>query len=218
MAQKEVDSLAIGPTTEKFRSILVFGPPGSGKGTVSRNLSISGGHCHVSSGDIFRSLSPESPAGRIFHQYAHKGLLVPDDVTVKIWRYYVDGLIATNRYFPQQQLLLLDGVPRTAPQTGMFDAHVDIAHIIVLDIENREELFRRMRRRAKIEGRMDDIDTSVLETRYEVYQKETAKVLSHYPSSLISRFNADQRPLEVLRDILVELSDILSAPVAAKRS
>ncbi len=193
-----------------FRSILIFGPPGAGKGTLGKFLSSEGNHFHLSSGDIFRGLSPESPAGRLFHAYAGKGHLVPDEVTLQIWRHYVGGLIATNRYFPHQQFLLLDGVPRTLKQAELFDPFLKILHIIVLDTRNYDALIKRMQRRAVIERRMDDADDKVLLTRMQVYEKETSKLLEHYPSRLISRFNADQRPLEVLRDVLVRHCDLLS--------
>jgi adenylate kinase len=195
--------------TQPFRSILVFGPPGSGKGTLSKFLSSAGNHFHLSSGDLFRGLSPESPAGKLYHTYAHKGHLLPDDVTIEIWRHYVGGLIATNRYFPHQQLLLLDGIPRTLNQAKILDQYIKVVGIILLDMGNTEELIQRLQRRGHLERRADDIDPKVLRTRMEVYQKETLQVLSHYPPSLISHFNADQRPLEVLRDVLVSLSSLL---------
>jgi len=119
-------------------------------------------------------------------------------------------LIATNRYFPKRQLLLLDGIPRTMGQTALLDAHLAVAHIIVLEMPNIESLVSRMQKRARIEGRADDIDPAVLQTRMRVYETQTAELLSHYPSALISRFNADQKPAEVLRDVLVSLSQILA--------
>jgi adenylate kinase len=202
----------IDTSVRKYRSVMIFGPPGAGKGTLGKFLSSAGNHFHLSSGDIFRSLSPESPAGKIYHSYAAQGHLVPDDVTISIWHHYVEGLIATNRYFPHQQLLLLDGIPRTAPQTALLDAYVDVLHLIVLETPNIEELIKRMKRRGMLEKRMDDFDENVLRTRIRVYEETTSQLLKHYPSSKISRFNADQKPLEVLRDVLASLSQILSHP------
>lgn len=192
-----------------LQCILLFGPPGSGKGTVGRMLAQAGNHYHLSSGDIFRGLSATSPAGQLFATYASKGHLVPDDVTIAIWHQYVIGLIATNRYFPSEQFLLLDGVPRTPAQAKLLDAYIHVAHVIVLDIPNVHSLIQRMKKRALIEKRPDDADESVLRTRMEVYEKQTAQVLSHYPVDKISHFNADQRPTAVLRDVLIKLCPIL---------
>lgn len=195
---------------EPFRSVLIFGPPGSGKGTLGKFLSSAGNHFHLSSGDIFRGLDPESAAGKLFHNYASKGLLLPDEVTIQIWHHYVHGLIATNRYFPTQQLLLLDGVPRTLKQAKLLEKHIKVEGVIVLEVQDIEKLIKRLQRRAIIEKRHDDLDANVLRTRMEVYEHDTMKLLDHFPSSLISRFNAEQKPLEVLRDILVGLTDLLT--------
>lgn len=198
------------PSVDKpLKSVLLFGPPGSGKGTVGRLLAQAGNHCHLSSGDIFRGLSPASPAGQLFHTYASKGHLVPDEVTISIWHQYVLGLVATNRYFPEEQLLLLDGMPRTPEQAKALDAYIAVQHVIVLDMPNIANLLQRMKKRALIEGRADDADEKVLRTRMEVYEKQTSQLLRHYPKDKVSHFNADQRPLEVLRDILAKLASIL---------
>lgn len=194
---------------EPFSSVLIFGPPGSGKGTLSKFLSSAGNHFHLSSGDIFRGLNPESPAGKIYHNYASQGLLVPDELTVQIWHHFVHGLIATNRYFPNQQLLLLDGIPRTMRQAELLEKHIEIEGIIVLDVENTEELIQRLQRRALIEKRHDDMDTEVLKTRMNVYNKDTKLLLQHYTSYPTFHFNASQKPLEVLRDVLVHCRDLL---------
>lgn len=195
---------------QKFRSVLIFGPPGSGKGTLGRFLSSAGNHFHLSSGDIFRGLSLESTSGKLYHSYANRGLLVPDETTIEIWKNFVDGLIATNRYFPTQQLLLLDGIPRTIKQAELLDSYITVKGIIVLKIENTDELIKRLQRRAVIEKRHDDMDPKVLQTRQKVYAKDTARLLEHYPSKLISTFDGEQKPLEVLRDVLVGLTDLLT--------
>lgn len=199
----------ISKTLEPFRSILIFGPPGSGKGTIGKFLDAASNHYHLSSGDIFRGLSPESPAGQLYHSYASKGHLVPDEATVEIWYNYVQGLIATNKYFPSQQFLLLDGLPRTQNQAKLLEKYLKIEHIIVLDVEEPKRLIERMQRRALIEKRKDDLDVEVLKTRLQVYSNDTKKVLDHYDSDLVTVFDANQKPLEVLRDILIEHSDIL---------
>ncbi len=201
--------MIIEPYEHKFRSLLIFGPPGAGKGTIGKMLANSGGEYHLSSGDIFRNLSPESPAGKVFHQYAGKGLLLPDEVVLEICKHYVAGLIATNRYDPKRQFLLLDGLPRTVRQAELFDDMIEVRKIIVLEIENYDILIRRLRRRALLEKRADDA-VDIIRTRLESYEKQTAQVLAHYPQDLIHRFNGEQRPLEVLRDVLVELADALS--------
>jgi hypothetical protein len=89
--------------------------------------------------------------------------------------------------------------------------HITIERIIVLKIDKVEELIKRIQRRALIEKRTDDMDPAVLRTRMEVYEKETVKILKHYPEKLISLFDADQKPLEVLRDVLVSLSSLLGS-------
>ncbi|NGX45562.1 MAG: adenylate kinase [Chlamydiae bacterium] len=208
MEKAEIDEL-IPKMEEPFRSVLLFGPPGSGKGTQGRFLSSAGNHYHLSSGDIFRGLSPESPAGKLFHRYAGEGKLLPDEVTVMIWHHYVQGLIATNSYFPHEQLLLLDGVPRTLRQAELLAPHLDIVGIISLEMPSIEGLVARLKRRALIEGRHDDVDEQVVHNRMQVYQNETVKLLDFYPKVKIFSFNADQPPLGVLRDILGKLSQLL---------
>lgn len=198
--------------TEKFRTILIFGPPGAGKGTLGKFLSTAGNHFHLSSGDIFRGLDPDSPTGKLYHSYASKGNLVPDEVTIEVWRQYMQGLISTNRYFPKKQFLLLDGIPRTLLQSQILDSYIDVLKVIVLKMPNVDGLVKRMKRRALIEKRQDDADETVLKTRMEVYEKETMALLEHYPKESIAVFNADQKPLEVLKDVLVELSNLLSNP------
>lgn len=198
--------------TAKYPSLLIFGAPGVGKGTLSKFLSGSGSLFHLSSGDVFRGLASDSPAGQLFHSYGKKGLLVPDVATISIVRNYINGLIATNRYSPQLQHLLLDGIPRTASQVEYVKPYIDVKKIIVLEVRDQEELIKRLHKRAKIEGRHDDADESILRTRMEVYEKETKQVLDQYPAHLIARFNAQQRPLEVAKDVLNQLSDILAYP------
>ncbi len=205
-----MNELILPQIEEKFQSVLIFGPPGAGKGTIGKFLSSAGNHFHLSSGDIFRGLSPESPAGKLYHSFAGKGQLLPDDVTIEIWHHYVMGLIATNRYFPKDQLLLLDGIPRTVKQVKILQRYISVKKIILLESKHPDTLIQRIQRRALIEKRLDDRDAKVLKKRMEIYEKETFPVLEHYDEKLIMRFDAEQKSLEVFRDILVSLCDTLS--------
>lgn len=199
----------IQPYEGKFSTILLFGPPGAGKGTLGKFLSSAGTQYHLSSGDIFRSLPAHSPAGKLFYSYASKGLLLPDEATIQIWNYYVQGLVATNSYYPESQDLLLDGIPRTVEQAQMLGSYISVRHIIVLQLSNTKELIKRMENRARLEGRIDDVNLEVLKRRLDVYEERIPGVLDYYPKHMISFVNGEQKPLEVLRDVLVRLSHLL---------
>jgi adenylate kinase len=208
---EKIESL-IPPFHGTFPSIAIFGAPGVGKGTLSKFLITAGTLFHLSSGDVFRGLLPDSPAGKLFQSYAGKGLLVPDEATVAICCNYINGLIGTNRYSPAQQYLLLDGLPRTANQVSIFSKYMDVRALIVLDVPDQQVLIKRLQKRALIEGRQDDADEAVLRKRMDVYEAQTKQVVGCYPEHLVYRFNADQRPLEVARDVLIKLSGILANP------
>lgn len=197
---------------QKFRAILVFGPPGCGKGTLSKFLSTAGNHFHLSSGDIFRGLDPDSSMGQLYHSYASQGNLVPDSVTIDVWYHYVQGLIATNRYFPKKQFLLLDGIPRTIEQAKIVEKYIEVRKVIVLQIRDPEVVIKRMQRRALIEKRQDDADEKVLRHRIAVYEQQTKALLEYYPTESLAVFDAELTPLEILRDVLISLSSILSHP------
>lgn len=196
----------------KYPALLLFGPPGSGKGTQAKLLSLVSGHKHLSSGDIFRGIPPKSHAGKLQEKYLNQGQLVPDSITFSIWKNYVEGLVATNAYNPHDQLLLLDGFPRTLRQAQSLEAQANVLGIIVLDCDNENVLIERMQKRALKEGRADDANREALTKRMQVYRDQTKEVLSFYEEDLIVHINALQSPVEVLRDILVKASHWLTFP------
>jgi adenylate kinase len=193
-----------------YEAFLIFGPPGAGKGTISALLTQLAPIFHLSTGDIFRGISPESTIGKLIHSYSSKGHYVPDQVTVKIWQHYVRGLIATNRFDPWSQSLLLDGIPRTVEQAKALDEHISVRKIIFLDVEDEEVLVQRLLGRAQKEGRADDGDVEVIRTRMRVYKEKTEKILQHYDQELIVRVNADQALPAVLHDVLGSVLDVLA--------
>lgn len=193
-----------------------MGPPGAGKGTLGRFLDHSMTQKYVSSGEIFRSLDVDSSAGELYQSYASKHQLVPDAIALEICRHYISGLIASNAFYPTRQYLLLEGIPRTRGQAEAMLEWFDINHVIVLECFNQENLRKRLHRRARIEGKFNLITEKDFEQLYSDYEKESEAIFSLFPKHLISVIEAEQKPLEVLRDVLDRLSHILSLPPRTK--
>jgi adenylate kinase len=187
---------------ERYRSILLFGPPGVGKGTQGKLLGQIPGLRHLATGDIFRSLDRDSELGRKFIEYSSRGELVPDDVTIRIWEDHVRGLIGSGRFDPARDVLVLDGVPRSVNQARALDPHIEVLKIIHLRSGDIDEMVRRMKRRAHMEGRHDDASESVIRRRFEVYEQETSPVLGHYPAEAAAEVDPIGPPMEVLLRIL----------------
>ena len=162
-----------------YKSALLFGAPGSGKGTQGRILGSIPGFYHSSCGEVFRRLNPESELGRIFFDYSSRGELVPDEVTVRMWAESLHAHEVLGDFKPKSDLLILDGIPRTVEQARLMEQHIDVLAVIYLVCDNREEMIRRLRRRALKENRPDDADEKVIRKRWEVYEQETAQVLEY---------------------------------------
>ena len=194
---------------KKIKAALMFGPPGAGKGTIGTVLCKIGGHYHLSSGDVFRGLPKDSELGQLFHSYASKGALVPDDVTIRICMSHIETLIEKGEFKPEEQLIVLDGLPRTSGQAAEIDKVVDVVGLISLAVKNDDELVQRLSKRATIEGRADDADESIVRARLETYKEQTQAVLNFYSDELVHEINAEQTPVEVLRDTLVDCAAFL---------
>lgn len=197
----------------KYPSILMFGCPGSGKGTQGTVLGKMPNLVHLAMGDIFRGLDPESPIGQEFRSYSTKGLLVPDELTIRVFRHHVDALIAAGKVDLNYHLLILDGIPRTVAQVQVLADVIEVKAVVYLMIDDRDALVARLAARASKSGRADDADRKVIENRIEVYERETHPVLDAYPKKLIHRVNADQPPLAVLRDIAGALINVVPSKI-----
>jgi adenylate kinase len=192
----------------RYKTVLLFGAPGAGKGTQGKILGAIPGFYHFACGDVFRTIDIHSDLGKIFYEYSSRGELVPDDVTVKMWADTINARTILSEYKPRQDLLILDGIPRTLDQARIMSRHVEVLQIVHLICPDQEAMFERLRRRALKENRFDDAKEAVIRKRWEVYERETRPVLGHYPQDIIHEVNSIGSPAEVLRDILSVLAPL----------
>lgn len=190
------DSRAV---SSRYTVALLFGAPGTGKGTQGAMLGACPGVVHISMGDIFRDLPPGSGMGREFASYSSRGLLVPDEFTVRLFESYAGGLEAHGGIRRESDILLLDGLPRTPEQAELLKAFVDVVWIFHLHVEDTDDLVQRLLGRN--EGRPDDGDPDVIRRRIEVYDSETAPTLASYTDGMVQHVDAARPPLQVLADV-----------------
>jgi adenylate kinase len=191
---------------QRYQTVLLFGPPGSGKGTQGKIFAAIPGFFHFSCGDVFRRLDVNTRLGRIFLEYSSRGELVPDDAVVEMWSRHINAQEILGAYKPVTDLLVLDGIPRTVNQTELLRDKIDVLHVVHLVCRDEVKMIERLRRRAIKENRIDDAKESVIRHRWEVYRQETAPVLDSYSPNIVSEVDAEGSPAEVLRrtlDILI---------------
>ena len=186
----------------KYRTILLFGAPGSGKGTQGKILGTIPNFFHCACGDVFRNLTMDSEIGKIFVEYSSRGQLVPDEQTIQLWRESIESNIRAGRFRPEQTTLVLDGIPRNAHQAEMLRDTLDVVAVFFLRCTKPENLIQRLQRRALKENRLDDANLDVIRARLKTYEKETKPLLNYYGRKLVHRIDADQTPVKVLSDIL----------------
>jgi adenylate kinase len=190
-----------------YKSLLLFGAPGSGKGTQGKILGTIPGFYHCACGDVFRAVDVRSDFGKAFLQYSSKGQLVPDDVTVGLWAHQIETMEHAGRFRPESDFLVLDGIPRNVAQAKMLEGKLDVLRVFHLDCGDKAKVYERLKRRALKENRLDDINEEVIERRQKVYDNESTPVLDYYGEKLVTRVNSDQPPFQVLRDILSDVTD-----------
>ena len=186
----------------KFKTVLLFGAPGSGKGTLGKALGAVPGFVHLACGDVFRNLDMTTDLGQIFVDYSSQGLLVPDDATVKLWRVTVDAMVSAHRYRPASDILVLDGIPRNVEQAHFLSHHVDVQAVFHLVCSDEAIMVDRLRRRALKENRFDDASDDVIRRRWNVYEEESTPVLKTFQPELVVPVDAIGSPAVVLHNVL----------------
>ena len=159
-------------------NLILFGPPGSGKGTQSEKLIAKYGLKHLSTGDLLRyEISRQTPLGREAQNFMDKGQLVPDEVVIGM----ISSALDAN---PDSKGFLFDGFPRTSAQAETLDKLLElkkapIAVMLALDV-SEEELVKRLLKRGETSGRSDDTNEGVIRARITEYHNKTAMVADYY--------------------------------------
>jgi len=159
-------------------NLILFGPPGSGKGTQSEKLVEKYHLIHLSTGNLLREeMSNRTPLGLEAKSFMDKGQLVPDEVVVGM----IDSCLEHHK---DAAGFLFDGFPRTAAQADALDKllnlkKTEISLVLALDV-TEEELIKRLLNRGKTSGRSDDTNETVIHQRFAVYKNETAPIAEHY--------------------------------------
>lgn len=159
-------------------NLVLFGPPGAGKGTQSARLIDRYSLVHLSTGDIFRAnIKGETELGKLAKSFMDKGELVPDKVTISM----LEAEVLKN---PKAKGFIFDGFPRTEAQAQALDeflAGMDASITLMLALEVDEpELRQRLMKRAEVSGRADDANPEIIQNRIDVYNRETAPVANYY--------------------------------------
>jgi adenylate kinase len=189
----------------RWRAILLFGAPGSGKGTQGKILGSIPGFCHLSCGDVFRGMDLRTKVGQAFLKYSSAGKLVPDDVTVDLWRQHMTNLVTLGKFKPEIDHLVLDGIPRNADQAKLLEKELHVDALFHLVCHDRAKLEERLKRRALRDNRLDDASDKVIHDRLKTYETETKPVLEYYGDKIVKEIDAEQFPFEVTRDILTQV-------------
>src|SRR5580765_1290502 len=176
----------------KYRTILLFGAPGAGKGTQGKILGTIPNFFHFACGDVFRSLSAANPLARVFIEYSSRGKLVPDEPTIELWRQFIHNCEHTSRFHPTSDTLVLDGIPRNVHQARMLANTLEVKAVFYLHCPDLHRLVERLQRRAIKDNRLDDANLKVIRDRLKTYDLETKPVLNFYGRKLVHRIDSTQ--------------------------
>ena len=190
----------------RYNTFILFGAPGSGKGTQGKTLGTIPRLFHCPCGDVFRSIDTRTKVGKAFLEFSSKGKLVPDDITVELWKEAIDAAVDAHKFKPDIDILVLDGIPRNVGQAKIMEGMIDVKKVFHLSCPNRETLFHRLKKRALKDNRLDDANEEVIQRRLEIYEAESKPVLNYYPKGSVTMVDATQPPAKVLLDILQSMN------------
>ena len=186
----------------KYRTYLLIGAPGAGKGTQGKILGAIPRFFHLACGDVFRSLDTRTPVGQAFLEYSSRGELVPDEISVKLWMARIADTVGSHTFKPDIDNLVLDGIPRNTAQAEIMGGMIEVQRVFHLSCPDRDALITRLKKRALKENRFDDANEEVIRRRLITYDEESKPVLNYYGPDMVRTIDATQSPVKVLADIL----------------
>jgi adenylate kinase len=193
-------------------NLILFGPPGSGKGTQSEKIVEKFGLIHLSTGNLLRQeITDKTPLGLEAKNFMDKGQLVPDEVVIGM----IDSSLEKH---PNAKGFLFDGFPRTVAQAEALDKllalkKTAICKVLALDVDE-DELVKRLLKRGETSGRSDDTNEEVIRRRFSVYKKDTEPVAEYYKEE--DKFET-VKGKGTVDDIFDSLSNCIEAEMAAKQ-
>src|ERR1700740_1950348 len=161
-----------------YHTYLLFGAPGSDKGTHGKVLGMVPRFFHCACGDVFRSIDTRTKVGQAFIYYSGRGELVPDEISIELWNESISGAVETHRFKPELETLLLDGIPRNLKQAHLMASRIEVLKIFHLYCPERSALVERLKKRALKDNRLDDANEEVIRKRLDTYEIETKPILS----------------------------------------
>jgi adenylate kinase len=185
-----------------YRTYLLFGAPGSGKGTQGKALGTVPRFFHCACGDVFRSIDTRTKVGQAFIYYSSRGELVPDAISIELWKEWISSAVEAHLFKPELDALLLDGIPRNLKQAKLMESLIEVVKVFHLSCPDRSMLAERLRKRALKDNRLDDANEAVIRKRLETYDIETKPILGYYAPELMHTIDAAQSPARVLWEIL----------------
>ncbi|MGA7395633.1 MAG: nucleoside monophosphate kinase [Terrimicrobiaceae bacterium] len=204
LLEAQLKRMAVVPT--KYRTYLIFGAPGSGKGTQGRTLGTIPSFFHCACGDVFRSIDTRTSLGKAFLEFSSKGQLVPDEVTVELWRVSIERCVDSQQFQPDVDYLVLDGIPRNVSQAELMDPFIEVKKVFHLSCPDRNKIVARLKKRAIKDNRLDDANEEVIRQRLDTYQRESKPLLDHYSNDLIVNIDAAEPPIAVLNTIVSHIA------------
>lgn len=135
-------------------------------------------------------------------RYSSSGQLVPDEITVKLWKDHIQSVLKMGYFKPDIDFLVLDGIPRVVNQAKLMEDMIDVRKIFHLTCPDRDQLVFRLKKRALKENRLDDANDEVIKRRLRTYEEECKPVLDYYGPSRVQTIDATKTPAEVMLEIL----------------